>query len=509
MDFLDKKYFSMKAMISFFSNSALKWSKGTKKDKILILIQSLAMALSAGAILLSRIISFDGEISKSISDELIDNFDSGFFMNFTNMTSGNIVKFGKWQGTLPGCGIIKDGKKQAKIIKEGKKCKKGEEYLEGIFSQDILTYKNISLSASTKGNYYELLYENGTIIKKNERCPKNKTQCGYIDTLKNILCIDKGLECPISYVKFQNKKPYHITNINVITGNKINFYFSSNPYENSNEIPFIVNSFKIADSTICAIPNLYYSKIPLYYLDGYKSKFSTNCVLKDYSQKVTEDRERYHAVDTVDNYELYEENHIIDKIKNSKLIEYGYDLEQYKNNRLTIYVRTHFGFDKDCLDRIGFKKEQLAYIYGQADKMITYGNWAYFTLINMGFCFLILFNCTNTSLETIIKTFINTGTSFILIICSIFALSYDDYYVKEMTCSEVITNNNYNIMISKIKKSGQIVILTLIIYILNLISKILMILLLIKKKMEIMILSIKILLILGQFFLKIMKIIFL
>ena len=53
----------------------------------------------------------------------------------------------------------------------------------------------------------------------------------------------------------------------------------------------------------------------------------------------------------MDNYELYEENKIIDKIKNSRLMDYGFDLDKYKDNNLTLYVRTHFGFDKECLKK--------------------------------------------------------------------------------------------------------------------------------------------------------------
>ena len=37
----------------------------------------------------------------------------------------------------------------------------------------------------------------------------------------------------------------------------------------------------------------------------------------------------------------------------------------------------------------------------------------------------------------------------------VFAVKYDDYYEKEMNCSDIITNNNYNIMIYKIRRNGK------------------------------------------------------
>ena len=443
-----------------FLENFLKWKD--PKDRVKIILQIIAIIISIIIMRLSGKISYDGEVSKSISDELIDNFETGFFMSFNNKNAGDKVKFDTWQGTVKGCGIIKDGKKAAKIL-EGEKCEDDEENLEEIPSQDIIIYKGLSLSASTKGKYYDLLYD-GSIVKNGE-CPDTKQICGYIDTLKNILCLDKSSSCPVSYIKIQETEPTDIQNLHTITGTKTNFYYSNSPYSNPLDIPYIANSFKIADSVICALPNLYYSRISLYYLDKFKSKYSKNCVLRDYSQKVTVDKRRYHAIDEVDNYDLYEENKIIEKIKNSRLMDYGFDLDKYKDNNLTLYVRTHFGFDKECLEKMEFTPDILVYIYGKADNMILYGNTAYISMIAIisisilnCFSFSGYIECLNslTSFETFIKYSINFGTSLSLFIYSfVFAVKYDDYYEKEMNCSDIITNNNYNIMIYKIRRNGK------------------------------------------------------
>ena len=448
-------------------NNLLNWKD--PKDRAKILLQLAQIILSGVIFGLSFIISYDGEISKSISDELIDNFETGYFMSFNNENAGEKVKFGIWQGTVKGCGIIKDGKKQAIILEEGQKCEDGEE-IEEIPSQDILVYKGLSLSSSTKGRYIDLLND-GSIVKKDKKCPNTKKNCGYIDTLKNILCLDNEVPCPISYVKIQENEPTGIENINTIKGTNINFYYSNSPYSNSYDIPYILNSFKIADSIMCALPNLYYSEIFLYYLDGFRKKYSQNCVLKDYSQKVTADKIRYHAIDEVDNYDLYEENKIIDKIKNSKLMEYGFDIDKYKGNKLTLYVRTHFGFDIDCLKTMGFSEEHLVYIYGRADNMIIYGNMAFCLLGIISFSSFNIFSFTGAcslndlkSLETLIKYFTNFGISLYLLVYSFFAVQFDDNYEKEMTCSDIVTNNNYNIMIYKVNRSGKIILVTSILY---------------------------------------------
>ena len=447
----------------------LDWKSPEGRCKMILLFTSIL--LSSAIMILANQISYDGEISKSISDELIDNFESGFFMSFSNdISDASKVKFGKWQGTVKGCGLIEDGTKKAKILEEGIKCKEGE-YIEEIPSQDITSYKGLSLSSSTKGKYYDLLYD-GSIIKNGQNCPDNKKSCGYIDTLKNIYCIDENSKCPISYIKIQSSPPTGVENLVTVKGSKTNLYYSNIPSSDPLDFPYIVNSFKIADSVLCALPNLYYSSISLHNLDAFMNKYSKNCVLKDYSQKVTVDMLRYFPISEIDNYDLYEENNIIDKIKNSKLIDYGFNVEKYKNNVLNLYLRAHFGFDRDCLDRMKFSRDHLVYIYGMADNMIVYGQWSYLTITTIVFSFSNLFSISShfeclkkyTSLETLIKFMINISSSLYLLVYSYYAVDYDDFYEKEMTCSDVITNNNYNIMIYKLRKNGKWIMWTFILY---------------------------------------------
>ena len=442
----------------------LNWKETKDRAKIILILFSII--ISCVIMIISSKISYDSEISRSISDELIDNFESGFFMSFNKSIVGvSKVKFGKWQGTLRGCGIIKGGVKQAYILKEGIKCEQGE-YIEEIPPQDITSYKGLSLSATTKGNYYDLLYD-GSIIKNGEKCPEGKKSCGIIDTLKNIYCIENNAKCPISYIKIQNTPPEDgVENLITIKGldwTGVNLYYSNTPSTDRLDSPKIINSFKIADSQICALPNLYYSNINLHHLDAFVNKFSKNCVLTDYSQKVTVDKTRYFRISEIDNYELYMENHILEKISASKLKDYGFNIEKYRNNMLYLYGRAHFGFDKDCLDKMEFSKDHLVYIYGMADKMEVYGSWSYLTFATILSSFSNYFSITSyfdcskkyTSLETLIKFLINISSSLYLFIYSCFAIDYDDFYSKEMNCSDVITNNNYNIMISKLRTNGK------------------------------------------------------
>jgi hypothetical protein len=436
-------------------------------NKCVFIIQLLSFSFSFLVIYFAQTISFDGEVARSISEDLFDNFNSGFFLSFskcknpysnTNPSNDNPIEFGEWQGTVDGC-IEKIGDKtNIKILEQGENC---ENKINKIPPQKIYSFKGITLCGLTRGSYYDLLYE-GDIIKEKEECPPGKKSCGYIDTIKNKLCVKNRHPCPVSYIKISDRKPNEeINDLKEIKFDKINFYYSNNPYPNSTEIPYISNSFRIADSYICALPNLYYSQISLFKLDSFNKKYSTNCVLKDYSQKVTIDLMRYHKMDWVDNYELYDENKIITKIKNNNLTNYGYNVDLYKDHLIYLYTRMHYGFDKECLDKRNekFNLDQLQLMHGRADKMFTWGLWitVLVSISGTGVLSNLFFFSTEKykDYEILTKYIFIILPNVIDVIYSFIAMDYNSPYQDEMTCSDSVTNDEFNIMIYKIQASGK------------------------------------------------------
>lgn len=445
------------------------------KDIFLTIIQLVSMALCTTILIISRYIYYDSEVSMSLSEEFIINFKEGYYtsfqacnspyksVNLQNRLGANYhISFGTWQGTVTGCGSNETGRNRSKILEEGKKCGEKEVLLDGIPPQELYSFKGISLCGTSKGNYYDLLKENGTIISKEDSCPGGKRSCGYIDTLNNKLCVNENEECPVSYIKISDKKPEKVKNLIEISFDNTDkkFYYSTNPYENTTDIPYIQYTFKIADSYICTLPNLYYSSITLFELDAFKKEYSSNCVLKDYSQDITKDiLLRYHLIDQINNYELYEENKIIEKIQNSKLIYYGYNINNYKNNMLSLYIRTHFGFNYTCLEKMNFNIDNLYIFNGQADKMNTWSKHIWWTFSNLIFSLteiVTFFPAEDKKiiLEMFIKYAFMIIPSIGLLDNSLRARCYDDSFEKEMKCSDIITNSNYNIMIKKLRRSG-------------------------------------------------------
>ena len=319
-----------------FEFDYLNWKKDVY-SKLHIIFNILKVICAIALIFLSRLVAFNAEVSKSISNEFIDNFKTGYFLNFYKCNPNeNRIKLDTWQGTIKGCGSEKDGIKKARIPKEDKDCEKDEVILEKIPPQNLFIFKGLTLCGITKENYYDLLFSDA-VIDKNEDCPEDFKNCGYIDTLDNKLCLKNDSQCPISYIKIKDVNsppPEGITHLQSLETEIIKFYFSNDPYEDTNEIPFIQNSFKIADSKICALRNLYRSNINLFILEALQNKLSSNCLLADYSQNITEDTIRYHELNTINQYELYNENGIIDIITNNNLNDYGFIVEKYKEKML-------------------------------------------------------------------------------------------------------------------------------------------------------------------------------
>ena len=141
---------------SCFHFESLKCDKDHGLDIALSIFILISFVLSLVISIYSQHIGFDGEISKSIADDLIDNFNTGYYTAFAKSTSNiylselleetneNLISFGVWEGTKKGCG--KDG--SAKVLESGKKCGKDEVILYDIPRKQITNLaESLSLAA--------------------------------------------------------------------------------------------------------------------------------------------------------------------------------------------------------------------------------------------------------------------------------------------------------------------------------------------------------------------------
>ena len=456
-------------------------------DLFILILEVISIAPSVLIFLYSQRIYFDGEVTRAIALDLYNNLNTGFFSDFSDCSENNEfnflfepgkdskksvekeeneipLSFGEWQGTVQACVNINN---QIHILAPGTTCTADEQLIDRIPSVKFYKYKGLKICAVSDdtNSYYDLLQMPDTIISKYEECPDNKKSCGYIDTLKNILCIDPNSECPVSYIRVSKFPPIEtIGDLKEIkSAQNISFYYSKNPYPNSTKIPYIANSFRIADSQICALPNLYYSEIILNDLEASKKNYSTNCVLKDFSQRQTVDLMRYHKLDLIDNYDLYEENEIIKKIKERKLDKYGFDFERYKNHSLYLYIRNHYGFNYTCLKERENKSqyttlEELQSSYSRADKMFAWAQMIFglnFVPTISAILNAITFCSEKTIFEIIIKQLITFGFTTFDLVYTCIKNTLDVPFEDKMDCSDIVTNDEYNVMNEKMRHSGE------------------------------------------------------
>ena len=66
----------------------------------------------------------------------------------------------------------------------------------------ILLYDATLDDTQLSFTYYDSTYESllTSSVKKGEPCPDNTKQCGILDTLGNIMCIDVNTDCPINLI---------------------------------------------------------------------------------------------------------------------------------------------------------------------------------------------------------------------------------------------------------------------------------------------------------------------
>ena len=439
----------------------------------------MPIIISATIVLIFSLkMNFDSEVTRVIAKEFIDNFESTYFLDFQKCNQNdNKVIFDIWPGTNKGCG--KNDTKEAYIPKDKNSCKKSEIIIDGIPPQNIDIFNGLSICGTTeklKGHhndvnddkvyddYYHLLFSD-SVVKENDKCPEGTKNCGYIDTVKNKLCLKNTSSCPVSFIEIRDinsPPPPGITNLKVITGETIKFYYSNDPYANSSKIPYIKNAFKIAEDEICALPNLYHSNVDKYVLEVHNDiDFSKNCVLKDYSLNVTIDKFRYSKLNSINHFKLYEENGIIDIIKARNLTEFGYNIERYKENKLNLYVRPHFGFNVECLNNreTKFDIKELTEIIAVADNMKVAAEWLLGVSIGVIAVAFGLesfsFDCSKAIDITVESLFSFGFTLYELYDILKYGITYDDPYETNMNCSDFVSNSNYNVMIEKIQDNGS------------------------------------------------------
>lgn len=331
----------------------------TKKTKKLwIILNLLSEFCLIICLVLDSILIWSTKFSASNVLDIKDNFDSYPIFDFEGTdyceSKRKLIVIDKWPGTIRGCDCTS---MSLALVPYEKKIMRGS--CSGIMAncKEINPLKEVKLTKWRGKNfcqaikdenytYYSLLLSNS--VKENETCKIGFKKCGYLDTLKQILCLPENEECPINFIKVSTSGPpvecMEKECKKISLKGKGDIYFS-----NKIVTGYVVSQFKVSDSNVCLNVDEYDSNNVRYELDYYSYY---GCKTK-YSSKIYDDR--YILLDSENKYKFYQENGIISKV--SELNEYP--LDDIKASTINLYHKTFSGFDLQCLLNNGFNPKNL------------------------------------------------------------------------------------------------------------------------------------------------------
>ena len=196
---------------------------------------------------------------------------------------------------------------------------------------DIYTWKeNFFYSPSINSDKYKYSSLIKNSVHKGEKCKEGYKQCGIIDTMDNILCLEESDECPINYIVRSNtmtppKEILKYSTYDVKLIEKGTYFF----YTNEAIDNYVISQFSINTNRPCLT-----------------SKDSCD---KEYGDEKLKEDERYRYLDSMNKHTFYREHGF-----------FGVDMD-YENKEdllrlenVSLYYRPFIGYDLSCVNDSDF-----------------------------------------------------------------------------------------------------------------------------------------------------------
>lgn len=278
---------------------------------------------------------------------IIDNWKLQPILNITDETpQASPHVFGEFEGIIEGCSCIginsgllnRDARNKVVLYECMSKmmsvsCKEVS-YSE---SKSITKWRNkeANIKKYNETYYYYLLNS----VKEGESCKENFKPCGLLDSLNQIMCINKDLHCPINDIKIDNV-PSHASYQTIELQNyKSKSYYLH--YTNQAINKHIISLLKLSEENICANEDEIFTQYDQYVLNINYEKFTKECQTKLDNNPYDS---RYNQIDLIDKTTLLKENNIYTYVSNLP----GYPLNSLQAN-IGLYSRSFIGFDKECV----------------------------------------------------------------------------------------------------------------------------------------------------------------
>ena len=196
---------------------------------------------------------------------------------------------------------------------------------------DIYTWKEkffYSPSIDSDKYKYSSLIKNS--VRKGEKCKEGYKQCGIIDTMDNILCLEESDECPINYIVRSNSMTppeeilkYSTYDVKLIEKGTY-FFYTNEAIDN-----YVISQFSINTNRPCLT-------------------LKDSCD-KEYGDEKLKEDERYRYLDSMNKHSFYREHGF-----------FGLDMD-YENKEdllrlynVSLYYRPFIGYDLSCVNDSNF-----------------------------------------------------------------------------------------------------------------------------------------------------------
>lgn len=283
-----------------------------------ILIFFIIVIFIIGNIIFSFIYSkYDfenNEIILEIQNQLNTNFIYSFEQKDLCSEDEKPLILGKWDGTIEGCFCDN--------IVYKRKCNNKDKNCIAIKAKNPVDYKKINskyICIKTLDNKYIDFIKNNQIRNKNIACPSGYQNCGLIDTVGNVLCLEEGENCPITF----NSIIIHNHTLDDSFPLGYNIHYLDDNHK-------ILGILQMNQYFPCIYPNE--KNWSYYYTLESPSKIcktKVNGILYDY---------QYQSLLNTTKYQLYIDNNIMEDLL-------GYNTEIIKNENIFLYGRLIMGFD--------------------------------------------------------------------------------------------------------------------------------------------------------------------
>ena len=180
-------------------------------------------------------------------------------------------------------------------------------------------WKGTTLYANQLDSNYLSLLDSKSISKDNQ-CPEGSHQCGILDTVDNVLCLENSQQCPINDMIITNTKEKPLSfssfsNVEHIQFNENTFLHYTNEAVNNH----VIAEFAISRKKPCLANNE-----------------------KDCDEDKSDPR--FILLDTMDESVFYSENAFENKDKKKEKL----------SGTIKLYYRTYIGYDKNCKQNANF-----------------------------------------------------------------------------------------------------------------------------------------------------------